>query len=180
VACWGLLGFMLYLQMTFGNPLDFAATQMMWSNRPPVPLGEKVRALATLEPIWSVFDPSSPCFWRHRDPSASPLFSLYVANPITFALTGLLVLVGARRRWLSLSEVALAAALLLIPYVTRGYEMCMAGSARFSAVVLPLYFVLGTLLGRLPRWLAAGLLLLAVVYLAVYSARFALWHPYFY
>jgi hypothetical protein len=180
VACWGLLGFMLYLWAAFGDPLEFVASQAMWQNRPPGLPGGRLLALATLEPVWSVFSPSSACYWRYREPARSPWLSLYVANPVTFVLTGALLLVGARRRWLSAYEGALAAPLLLIPYVTKGYEMCMAGTARYCAAVLPFYLVLGALLWRVPRWLAVGLLLVGLVFLAAYSAKFALWHPYFY
>src|SRR5262249_35181904 len=60
VACWGLLAYMLYLWLEFGEPLAFAKTQENWRMRPAVPLYEKLVDLVTLEPVWSIFDPSSP------------------------------------------------------------------------------------------------------------------------
>jgi hypothetical protein len=88
--------------------------------------------------------------------------------------------VGARKRWLSSCEVALAAALLFIPYVTRSYEMCMVSGARFAAVVVPTYLVLGPLLARLPRGIAVLVLVASGALLAIYSGKFALGLLYFY
>ena len=63
--------------------------------------------------------------------------------------------------------------LILIPYVAKGFEMCMASQARFVAAVFPIYLVLGNILSRLPRPWAATILVFFGVYLAVYSAMLA-------
>jgi hypothetical protein len=164
---------MLFLQMQFGNPLAFVQAQSHWQSRPPVTVGERLAALVTLEPLWSVYVPSSPAYWKNWGQGISPLFSLQFANPLYFAVAVLLIALGAVKRWLLTGEVLLAAGLLAIPFLTRGYEMCMASQGRFVAVVFPLYIVLGYVLERLPTALAAGLCGLAAFYLAIYAAQFA-------
>ncbi|MCI0465354.1 MAG: hypothetical protein L0Z62_51190 [Gemmataceae bacterium] len=179
LACWGLLAFMAYQHYAFDDPLAFARTQEHWRMRPPVAWPERLHALATLEPLWSVFDPSSPCYWRRHEPQGNPLFSLHLANPLYFVLAVVLVALGAWQRWLNAREVALAVGLLLIPYLTRSHDMCLAGMGRFAAVVVPVYLVLGQLLARLPPagvGLAAGL---SGFLLGAYSALFAAWYRFF-
>jgi hypothetical protein len=179
LACWGLLAFMAYQYHAFGDPLAFARTQEHWRMRPPVPWPDRLYALATLEPLWSVFDPSSPCFWQRHEPTGSPLFSLHLANALYFLLTAGLVVLGAWKSWLNRLEVALAAGLLLIPYVTRSHEMCLAGMGRFAAVVVPLYLVLGRLLARLPPAGAALAAALSAFLMGTYAAFFAAWYRFF-
>jgi hypothetical protein len=180
LGCWGLAAFILYQQIAFNEPLAFALCQLECKNRELLPLPQRLLALAILEPIWAVFTPSSVCYWGRHDLNVLPVFSLYVANPIFFVLTVVLVTAGALKRWLSSYETALAVSLLAIPYVSRGHEMCMASSGRYAAVVFPAYLVLGQLLARLPRVVAILLLVASGLLLGIYSAKFALWYPNFY
>ncbi len=63
LACWGLMAFMAYQWLEFGDALAFARTQADWHRRPPVPLITKVFDLTTMEPMRAVFDSDSPCWW---------------------------------------------------------------------------------------------------------------------
>jgi hypothetical protein len=180
LACWGMLAYLLYQAMAFNDPFAFAHSQMIWHMRPATSLADKLLALVTLRPFWENFISTSPCSMGARDPVVVPFFSLYVANPIFFALAILFLVVGAWKRWLSSCEIALAAALLFIPYVTRSHEMCMVSGGRFASVVLPTYLVLGHVLARLPRGVAILGLAGSAALLAIYSARFALGHAFFY
>jgi hypothetical protein len=173
IAVWGLGAFMLFQWAVFNDPLAFVQTHVNWRMRPPVPFFDKLTGLITLEPIWSVFTPSSPAYWRHLDPHGHPLFSLQAANPIFYGLAVVLVILGGWKRWLTRCELAWAIPLLLIPYLTNSYDMCMSGMGRFTGVVLPLYIVLGHLLSRLPVALASTLLTLAGLLLAIYAGLFA-------
>ena len=179
VACWGLIAYMLYLGWAFGDPLAFAKTQRHWAIQTD-DWPTKLTALLTLEPFWGMFDPSSPGYWRIQDPHHGPLFSLYRANPFYFGAAVVLVAVGAVKGWLTTREWLLAALLLAIPYATRSHEMCMASAGRFASVAFPVYLVLGHLLCRLPKGLAAVLLTLSGLVLAIYSAKFALHHAFYY
>src|SRR5690606_9035311 len=141
----------------FGEPLAFAQTQENWRTRPAVSLGEHALALATLEPLWSIFDPASPCWWQRPSAELHPLFSLHLANPIYFLLAIALLVLGWWKQWLNRAEIVFVLCLLAIPYLTRSHEMCMAGMGRFAATAFPLYLVLGRLLAGLPAPVAACL-----------------------
>ena len=173
LACWGIAAYMVYQQLAFAEPLAFVKAQARWCLRPPVPLAEKLQSLVLLEPIWSVYAPSSPAYWERNDRFSDPVFSMLFLNPLYFLVAIALVIVGGAKGWLTRNELALAVGLLLIPYVTRSHEMCMASMGRFAAAAFPLYLVLGQSLYRLPRGLAAGLLSVSGFFLAIYAALFA-------
>jgi hypothetical protein len=173
LSCWGLLAYMAFQYGAFDDPLAFAHTQEHW--RFPVQEASlsKPWSLLTLEPIWGLFTPSSPRYWERFERHGNPIFSMMVANPIYLMLTIVLIVVGRMRRWLDNMDVVLAAGLILIPYITRGYEMSMASFGRFIAVVPALYLVLAQLAMRSPLALRHGLLVLAVLFLAGYAMLFA-------
>lgn len=62
---------------------------------------------------------------------------------ILFLTAFVLTLFGTAESWLSGPEIALSLGLLAISYFTGAYEMSMASHARFVAIVVPGYFVLG-------------------------------------
>lgn len=180
LACWGLGAFLLFQYLAYGDALLVVRNQMLWRLRLPGPLTTKLWALVTLEPIWSVFVPSSPSYWKDSDPHLVPYFSLFAANPIYFLGAAVLLGVGAGKGWLTRSEWLLGAGLLGIPYVTRCHEMCMVSGARFASVAIPIYLVAGHLLQKLPRPLRILGLTLSSLLLGLYAAKFALEYPYFY
>lgn len=171
VACWGLLAYMLYQQFVFGDALAFAKTQQHWTMGEPS--GNKIVSLVTLEPIWSAYVSHSAGYWAKKVPTIEPLFNLHAANPIYFLLAVALVAYGAHRRWLNAHEVLLSAGLILIPYVTRSYEMAMASQARYVASAFPMYIVMGELLRRIPSPWQSLIVAPAAVLMAIYAALFA-------
>lgn len=177
LACWGLAAYMAYLGWAFGAPLAFAQTQQHWRARPPALATEKLTALLTLEPVWSVYTPGSACGPVQARTEPSPVFSLHFANPVYFVAALWLVMLGWRKGWLTGGEVGFALALLGIAYCGRSYEMCMAGMGRFVATVLPMYLVLGRLLALASPPVAAALLALSGFFLGAYSALFAARYP---
>jgi hypothetical protein len=173
---------MFFQYLTFGNPLAFAQSQEHWTCRVPVPeatLNVKLWALLKLEPILSVYDPQSLRFWNHAGSSNDALFNLFFWNPLLFVLTVLLVAWGACRKWLTGSEVVLGAMLVVIPYLTRAYEMSMASHARFAAAVIVIYPVLGRLLAALPPPAAGAAVSLSAVLLAFWTALYTAGYPFF-
>jgi hypothetical protein len=171
-ACWGLIAYMVYQQIAFGDALGFAKTQESWRMREGS-VEEKVLALVTLEPVWSVYVPSSDAYWAKRVKSIDPLFNLQAANPVYFLIGAGLVAYGAWRRWLNAYEVLLSIGLILIPYETRSYEMCMASQGRFMAAVFPMYIVMGELLRRIPSPWFVLLVAPSAFFLGIYAALFA-------
>lgn len=197
VACWGFATFTVYQYCAFGEPFATIKVQKYWGT-PAASRSEKLMQLITLEPVRSVYDNRSPSFWATGDVHGIPWFSLQFANPLYFVAAIVLVVLGAlcysrktsseaadsslpqascrddqRGRWLSLEEVSLSAMLLVIPYVTRAYEMHMSSMARFVTVVFPIYLVFGQILVRLRSPLRAAILALSGCFLAIFSALYA-------
>jgi hypothetical protein len=173
LGCWGLIAFMVYQYLKFGEPFAFVLTQKDWHIRSVGTFGDKLISLASWEPIWGAYVPSSPGYFREPEGIACPLFSLQAANPIYLVGSAGLIVAGAWKRWLTTPEVLFSAAAIAIPYLTRGYEMCMASQGRFAAVAFPVYIVLGHLLARLPTVVAGAILAFSAFLMAVYAALFA-------
>ncbi len=170
LACCGLIAYAVFLYMQFGDPLVFAKTQIHWGRAAPS-LSTKLLALASYQPIWEIFLWQPPAGWS--------VFAWEQVNPVYFALSVALIVFGAWRGCLNIYETSLAAMLLLIPYLTRGYEMNMASSARFAAVVFPVYLILGEGLSRLPSTVSGVVLAMSTFFLGAYSALFAGGFPIF-
>jgi hypothetical protein len=96
--------------------------------RPEESFGSKLFSDISLDPIRSVFDPSSPGYWQWTDPQSNPLFSVPLANPLIFLGAVLLLALGIGKRWLTAPEIGAAAFLLLIPYVSKGGALYMTYS----------------------------------------------------
>lgn len=170
LACSGLFAYAAFLYAQFGDPLVFAKTQIYWGRAAPS-LTTKLLALFSYQPIWEIF------LWQ---PAAGwSVFAWEQVNPIYFAASGVLIVFGAWRSRLNVYETSLAAMLLFIPYLTRGYEMNMASSARFAAVVFPVYLILGEWLAHLPPAVSAIVLGISTFFLGAFSALFAGGYPIF-
>jgi hypothetical protein len=155
LSVWGLLAYMLYLQINVHDAFSFIQTQSHWRDRTSPALPAKLVALVSLEPIGAVFSPSSPGFWQNNESSRFALFSLKFVNPLFFLGTIAFVGFGAIRRWLTSCETSAALCLLVIPYWTVGYGNYMLSMARYSCAAMPVYLVLGKLLSHMPPPLAA-------------------------
>ena len=83
------------------------------------------------------------------------------------------MIAGKWKGWLNSKETFLAALLILIPYLTRGFEMCMLSQGRFTAAIFPIYIVAGQILAKCRAPWAALLLCFSAVVMAVYAADFA-------
>jgi hypothetical protein len=150
LACWGLIAYMAYQWLAFGTPWAFVQTQQNWTLGLPedTSWAKKLWSLATAEPIWDVYVPASPRYWANANVPGGPLSSILFWNPILFVLAAGLLVIAGWKGWLPGTELILGAALLGIPYLTRSYEMSMAGHGRFAAVVVVNYLVIGRLLTR--------------------------------
>src|SRR5207253_3893895 len=104
-------------------------------------------------------------------------FNLQFANSIYFLGSAGLIGIGCWKRWLTAEEVLVSVPLLLVPYVTRSFEMCMASQGRFAAAVVPIYPVVGQILARLPVALAVTLLAGAAALMTAYAALFGAGYP---
>jgi hypothetical protein len=174
VGCWGLIAYAVYQQIALGDALAFVDSQESCRMRSLVPGREKAIALVAFEPLRAVYDTDSPVCWRRFDRHWA--LSMQFANPVFFVAACALVALGFHKQWLSPAEGWFAALLLLIPYLTRGYEMGMGCTARFISVTFPVYFVLGRLLVQAPKWIVPIALAAMGFYLAAFCALFAAHH----
>jgi hypothetical protein len=175
LGCWGLFGYMAYQQVKFDTPIAFALVQKHWSFHAPLPgeMQSKLVRLATFEPIWNMYVSGSSRYWGNFHATGDPFFGIMFWNPILFVIAVLSVVYGCCRGWFTKPEAILGIGLLLIPYVTRADEISMGSQARFVSVVVPMYVVLGRLLGRLPP-AATWLVFVAMTsLLLLWSALFA-------
>lgn len=177
LCCWGLLAYMGYQWISFDEPLAFVQTQVHWNHREPAAgLLELAGRLATAEPLRAVYNPASRGYWGKCPPGDLPIFNLFFANPIYFVASIALVSLGGFYHWLNVKEIALAAAAILIPYLTHADRACMAGEARYSSALVPIYLVLAHLAWRLPPPVSAIAFVLSANLLAVYAALFVRWY----
>lgn len=172
IAWSGLLCFMLLQYLVFSEPLAFIKTQYYWRRQFPIEWPDKLSSLAVFEPFWGVFDPSSSFYWQRSEKWLHPGLSLVIFNRLAFAFTLVLLYIGFNLKLLTSPELVISFLLILVPYITKGYDNSMTSMARFTAVVLPLYFVAGWLLLRLPRSLAITLALLSCLQLLTFAALF--------
>lgn len=175
VCCWGLLAYVLFLGLAFGEPWAFVKSQAHWNER-VVTLGDRVVGLFSLEPFRAVYDAASACYWGRVAPRENALFNLKAANPVYFSATVCLVGLGVWKRWLNLREVVLAGGLLAVAYWFQASRACMTSQARYASAVFPVYLVLGHLLQRAPAPLSAGLLAISGLLLGIYAMMFVSWY----
>jgi hypothetical protein len=102
-----------------------------------------------------------------------------VVNVCFFLLAWVAVIVGIWRGSLTRKEAALTMLLLLIPYMTRGHEMCMASASRFAAVAFPVHLVFGSLLARAPLGVVLGVMCLSGFLMGIYTALFSAGYGFF-
>ncbi|MGE0606788.1 MAG: hypothetical protein AB7O62_06645 [Pirellulales bacterium] len=173
LASWGVAAYMLYQYWAFGDALAFVRNNEHWKAVPAIGWREHLVALVTLKPLWQVYLPSSPAYWLRIEQHPEAGFSLAFANPIYFVLALGMLIWGCKRRWIDTGELLLGLGLLAIPYVSKSYDMAFAGMGRFVASVVPLHFVFGHILARMPGPLAATVAALSAGLLAAYAALFA-------
>jgi Gpi18-like mannosyltransferase len=174
LSCWGIAAFMVFQYATFGDALGFFHTQQHCGQRPAAAYWEQWSRALVLEPIWSVYDPSSAAYWANRERApGNPLGNLAFANPIYCVISAALVAVGWRKGWLNGRETLLAALLLAIPYLTHSHRNLMLSQGRFAAVAFPVYLVLGRLMACAPLPLVVVGCSLSGFLLITYAALFA-------
>lgn len=145
-SCWGLAFYMLYQQISHGDALLFAKVQSIWTLRSPE--GRWI-GLLTLEPVWGSYVNTDPGYWNPLFRDKVPIADIRFMNPIYWTATCLLIGLGKYKGWFKSHEFWISVGLLLIPYVTKGYDNGLQSHGRFAAIVFPAYIVIA----KLPKWL---------------------------
>lgn len=180
LTAWGLIGYMGYQADRFGDPLAFARAQDHWRAFYPDRPGllPKLGRLAAGEPLWSTYVPGSARDWRPFDGLGLGPVGPAFWNPLLFTGAAVAVLVAGRRGWAGGPEAVLGFGLLAVPYLTRADEMSMNSHARFAALVVPVYVVLGRFVAARPA-VGWGLFGVFGTVLAVWTAGFCAGRPMF-
>jgi len=176
LCAWGLVSFMLFQWDAFGEPLAFAKAQDNIHLRAAVPVTERFRSLLLLEPVWANYFPQSPSFWKNYSPAPLAWFNVQFANPIYWVAACITIFVGWKNRILNRYELAFSVPLLVIPYLTRGYEFCMGSQGRYAAVVFPMFLVWGHWLIRATPLFRGSLYAGSGFIMGMYAACFAAWY----
>ena len=177
IGCWGLLSFIIYQYVILKSAFAFVEVQGTWHQRDASGVKECLVGFLILEPIHATYSSTSLCWWRLSPPQSLPLLNMTFMNPIIFIGTCMLVVLGARKRWLNRTELLLAIGLLTIPYCAQSCRLCMVSEARFASVVAPAYLVAGRLLSCLPTLILVYLCVLSAVGMTIYSAMFSCGYP---
>lgn len=178
LGVWGVAAYVWYLSAEFGDPWIFASNHTFFNDRGRVsdPLWPRLAKLLIFEPVWSNYLPGNPRYWASSPDTVNPLFSLRFMDPIFFVATAVIVAYGAWKRQLDRYELATSVLLLLIPYVSKGYDNAMRGHARYALVVVPAFWVIGRLLHQAPREAQFCCIAISAAYMTLFSALFASWH----
>ncbi len=170
----GLLIWMTYLSVAFGNPFSFAGAQTQWARMLAAPNYTLGRAFtAALNGIWSVITTdyaalslSNPAEWGELDRAATNLIAF-----ASLVIAGLLLWYGARRLPASYSLFALAS--ILFPLFFPANSIPLMSFPRFALTIFPLYISLALFTqGR--RWAHLTVIVGGLLLLGVLTFKFAL------
>ena len=164
LSLWGLLLFIAYLGLVFGEPFAFVKTVEFWN-------GERLRSLLSFQPVWETFDLSVQYELGRVLRGVPAILHYQIWNALLFLVALLAIFVGVVKKWITCYEFAFAFLLLLIPYVTMGDVQHLAGQARFVLVIFPVFIVLGMLLSKLPKTLAIGILAISAFFQFIFAAQ---------
>ena len=170
----GLLIWMTYLSLAFGNPLSFAGAQTEWARSVAAPsytVGSAVTAALEggrqlVSAPYGALSLSMPSRWGSLDVAITNVFALCV-----FVIAGLLLWYGARRLPPAYSLFALAS--LAFPLFFPAHSMPLMSFPRFALTVFPLYISLA-LFTRDRRWAHVTVVIVGLLVLVVLTAKFAI------
>lgn len=143
VSVSGLLAYMLFLLLKFGDPLAFVDSQLNTRVLAEKDSGlfDSILTALACEPIFGILNPHSPECWTYYAP-VCVFASWQLANGIFFILSICALAYGFRRGLLTALEGGIGFGLALMPYLLRSADMCMRSQARYVLVAFPVYIVI--------------------------------------
>jgi hypothetical protein len=170
----GLLIWMTYLSLAFGNPFSFAGAQVQWARTIAAPNYTVGRAVtAAVDGVWSLISTdyaalsfSIPTQWGWLDQAVTNIVAFG-----SFVLVGLLLWYGARRLPPAYSLFALAS--VAFPLFFPANSQPLMSFPRFALTVFPIYISLA-LFTRDRRWAHVVVVGGGLVLLALLTFKFAL------
>ena len=169
-GCAGLFAYMLYLWLSWNDPLLFLHQLQAWSRFATyggLTMPQRLEMLVTLKPLWSFFA-------MHPWTESAISWHFQLLNQGTWTIAVLVVAAATVKRWLKPEEIIFALASLGMIYMTTGYRD-MVSSGRYTLAVLPLYIGLARLLPQRNPTAIACLVACLASLLFLYSGMFARW-----
>ena len=170
----GLLVWMTYLSLAFGNPFSFAGAQTQWARMLTAPNYTVGRAIAAayeggrqiIATEYGALSLSMPNRWGAVDLAATNIIALGA-----LVVAALLLWYGARRLPPAYSLFALAS--LVFPLFFPAHSVPLMSFPRFALTVFPLYISLA-LFTRDRRWAHVAVVTVGLLFLVLLTAKFAL------
>ncbi|MGI8980967.1 MAG: hypothetical protein ACR2FY_17200 [Pirellulaceae bacterium] len=179
ISIWGILCFVVYQWIEFGNPFAFIETQGNWSSLQFDTVQDKLVHAITLGPVRDVFDDATACYWGNVAPHENPLFNMRVMNVLYFIACVWAICEGIRRKWLTREEILFAFCVLGIAYVSQAGRACMMAQGRYCSVVFPQYLVVAGCLAKCHDSVRLAVVAGMAVLLFVNASMFSAWYWYF-
>jgi hypothetical protein len=168
----GLIIYMGYLWMKFGDPLLFYSSQKYWKREAAGPLVTATRAWDTAVEGSNIL--SDPGLWAH--PNVQSLADhLERANSVynlAFLIFAIVVLVAGLRE-LPVSLIIYSLLLIVPPALYGTPDIPLMGIPRYTLVAFPIFIVLGLLARK--KLLFTGWLIISIIVSVVLCALFVSW-----
>ena len=176
LCCWGLLAFMTYQYVVFGDPFVFARSQLATPDQKPSVIIQAIDLLM-FQPIAETYDSHCQCYWGNLPPRKPFVANINFANPIYFVITLVAVSFGYWNRWVTTPELLLSIVLQAIAYAAVASRLCMWSEGRYCSIIFPVYFVLANILTTCRFTVAMSLAVFSTLLLGIYTGAFVLLYP---
>lgn len=172
----GLLLWMLYLDIRFGDPLLFSKAQSNWLREFALPLGPVEGLRLGFKSAWNsaqtILDTGDRMFWpvTDRDPR---LWATYDILNLGFAVTFLGLAIASLWR-LPKAYAVYALAAVLLPLTFPSTYVPLLSLPRLVLAAFPV-FILLALWAEKRRWLDLTVTVTSLVFLGFFTAKFVVW-----
>lgn len=172
----GLLVWMIFLYLSFGDPWLFSKAQSNWLREFAWPLGPVEGLRQGITAAWhslgTILNTPDRTFWpvTDRDPR---LWATYDILNLGFTVSFLAL--GAACFWrLPKAYAAYALAAVLLPLTFPSSYVPLLSMPRFVLVAFPV-FILLALWGEKNRWVDLTIMVTSLVFLGFFTAKFLVW-----
>lgn len=168
ISAWGLYGYMLYLAVDFHDPFLFASIQKAWNYGMPSDIFfQRWQEMLSLKPLWG--------FLINGSLQSIHGYPWNAANRLLPLLFIAALIIGIRKRWLTIEEVVFCVLSLAMIYYF-GAPKNMESMGRYSLTLIPLFLIIARLVIMRTPALCMGIFAALGGLLFFYSGLFAQWY----